>query len=111
MPMFNPTFVPPRRSRGGKILKQPYFEICTVPHSGPDAGRVRCKMTLLEFVPRCSGPLLRVGQEKACVLVGLRDGARVGAEEQPGWKHLRPQKNLLARTHPGPARPNCPVLC
>ena len=56
-------------------------------------------MTLQEFVPRRSGPLLRVGKEKACVPDGLRDHARVGREKQPGWKHLRPQKKLLAHTH------------
>ena len=76
--MFNSMSVPPRRSRGGKILKQPYFEICTVPRSGPDAGRVGSKITLRKFVPRRSGPLLRVGKEKACVPDGLRDHARVG---------------------------------
>ena len=103
--MFNPMSVPPRRSRGGKNLKQPYFEICTVPRSGPDAGRVRSKMTLREFVPRHSGPLLRVGKEKACVLGGLRDGVRVGREKQPSWKHLRPPKKS-ARPHPPRSRPS-----
>ena len=45
-------------------------------------------MTLQEFVPQRSGPLLRVGKEKACVLDGLRDHARVGREKQHSWKQL-----------------------
>ena len=81
---------------------------CTVPRSGPDAGRVRCKTTHQEFVPRRSGPLLRVGKEKACVPDGLRDHARVGREKQPGWKQLRPPKKS-ARPHPPRSRlsPEC----
>ena len=60
-------------------------------------------MTLQEFVPRRSGPLLRVGKEKACVPEGLKDHARVGREKQPGWQHLRPPKKSAkksARLHP-----------
>ena len=98
MPIFNPMSVPPWWSHGGKILKQPYFEICTVQRSGPDSGRIRCKMTLREFVPRRCGPRLTVGKEKACVPEGLKDHARVGREKQPGWQHPGPACPLNAAT-------------
>ena len=95
MSISNPMSVPPQRSRGGSILKQPSFEICTVPRSGPDAGRVHCKITLQEFVPWRSGPLLRVRWEKDCVPVSFRDGARVGHKRQPGKVHHRHVENIL----------------
>ena len=61
-------------------------------------------MTFREFVPWRSGPLLRVGKEKARVLGGLRDGARVDREKQSGWKQLRPPKKSA---DPQPPR-SCP---